>query len=363
MNVVTVIGARPQFIKAAVMSAHLRTRAREITVHTGQHYDAQMSQVFFDELAMPEPDYHLGVGSGGHGEQTGEMLKQLEPILQQERPDMVLVYGDTNSTLAGALAASKLQIPIAHIEAGLRSFDRSMPEEINRVVTDHLSTLHFAPNQRAKAQLESEGIRGADVTGDLMIDLLRWTLPTLQAGNTVISNLRLLPKEYAVVTIHRASNTDDEARFARIVKGLRAIGMPIVFPVHPRSRGLAERYGLGIPNGTIHMCAPLSYRGMLSVMRDAKVILTDSGGIQKEAHALAVPCVTLRETTEWTETLIDGWNVLAGDDPAAIRAAALRPLPSVPPAPYFGQGYAAQQIGDIVLRGRPSARAAQELFV
>lgn len=346
MRVLSVVGARPQFIKAAVLSAELARRGtEEVLVHTGQHYDREMSDVFFEELAIPEPAHHLGVGSGKHGAQTGEMMKRLEPVIQRERPDWVLVYGDTNSTLAGALVAAKLHVPVAHVEAGLRSFNREMPEEINRIVADHVADMLFVPNEQAAAQLASEGVKdGVRIVGDLMVDLAMMVAAKIPEHPEILERFMLLPHAYAVATIHRASNTDDPSTFARLIEGLRRVQLPVVFPVHPRTRAVAAALGVGDGDNII-ACDPLGYTEMMALVSRAAALFTDSGGLQKEAFVLSVPCVTLREETEWLETLEDGWNVLAGSDPQKIASGAQRPVPSRKGMPY-GDGNAAHKIAD-----------------
>jgi|SRR5579884_241197 len=357
MRVLSVIGARPQFIKAALLSAELARRGiDEKLVHTGQHYDREMSEVFFEELQLPAPLHNLGVGGGGHGAQTGEMLKRLEPVVQQESPDWLLVYGDTNSTLAGALAGAKLRVPVAHVEAGLRSFNRAMPEEINRIVADHVAELLLVPNEHAARQLAREGItRGVRVVGDLMVDLALQAAAKLPAEPPVLARFDVKPRAYCVATIHRASNTDDPSTFRRLLQGLRAVDSPVVFPVHPRTRDLALREGAG-EGDNIVLCEPLPYAQMLALLMHAATLFTDSGGLQKEAFVLKVPCVTLREETEWVETLEDGWNVLAGSDPEKIAQGAKRPTPLRQGTPY-GDGRAARNIVDALLE-RATVRAA-----
>jgi len=351
VKVLTIVGARPQFIKAAVVSAEfVRRDIDEVLVHTGQHYDYEMSQVFFDDLGMRAPDHFLGVGSGSHGEQTGEMLKRLEDVIERERPDWVLVYGDTNSTLAGALAAAKLGVRVAHVEAGLRSFVRTMPEEINRIVADHLATLHLAPTQAAARQLAREGIsEHVAVTGDMMVDLALHTAGELPPRPAILDRFELQSRGYALATIHRAANTDDEATFSSIVEGLRRTQLPVIFPVHPRTRALVRRLGVGSAQDRIVPCEPLPYRDIIALQYHARVVLTDSGGIQKEAYALGTPCVTLRDETEWVETLEAGWNVLAGSDPDAIATLAVRAIPETEPAPHFGDGTTAARVADALL--------------
>ena len=346
MRVVSVVGARPQFVKAALLSREMARRGvDEWLVHTGQHYDERMSDVFFAEFALPKPRYHLGVGSASHGAQTGEMMARLEPVVIEAQPDCVIVYGDTNSTLAGALVASKLHVPVAHVESGLRSFDRSMPEEINRLVADRIGDLLLAPSESAAQQLRSEGIdRPIAVVGDLMVDLALESAARLPARPAILDRFGLREKAFAVATIHRASNTEDTHVFARLISGLRKIGIPVVFPVHPRTRALAEALRVGA-NDNIITCEPLSYADMLAMQLHARVVVTDSGGVQKEAVTLGTPCVTLRNTTEWTETLEHGWNVLAGHDPVRIAEAANRPVPSERIHP-FGEGNSARRIVD-----------------
>lgn len=360
MRVLSVVGARPQFVKAAVLSAELaRHGIDEILVHTGQHYDASMSDVFFAELSLPKPRYELGVGSAGHGAQTGEMMRRLEPIVVAEAPDWLLVYGDTNSTLAGALVAAKLHVPVAHVEAGLRSFNRDMPEEINRVVADHVASLLFVPNVRAASQLAAEGIEdGVCVVGDLMADLVARVAETLADRPPVLDRFSVSPHTYGMATIHRASNTDDIPTFRRLIDGLRAVDMPVVFPVHPRTRGIAVAYGVGSGDNII-VSEPLSYGETIALLARACVLFTDSGGMQKEAYVLRVPCVTLREETEWMETLEDGWNVLAGSDPAKITRAARRLMPARQ-IEHYGDGQCARSIVEAILRyPGPSVNAAR----
>jgi UDP-N-acetylglucosamine 2-epimerase len=358
LRVLSCVGARPQFVKAAVLSVELERRGiEELLVHTGQHYDVSMSDVFFKELSLPKPAYELGVGSGGHGAQSGEMMRRLEPIAIETSPDWMLVYGDTNSTLAGALVAAKLGIPVAHVEAGLRSFNRAMPEEINRIVADHVSELLFVPNARAAEQLAREGIvDGVRVVGDLMVDLATKMAAAVPEFPEVLDRFRVMPQNYAVATVHRASNTDDAATFARLIDGLRGCGLPVVFPVHPRTRAMASAAGAG-ENDNIIVTEPLSYSDMIALMARARVVFTDSGGLQKEAYVLRVPCVTLREETEWVETLEDGWNVLVGSDPTAIAASCRRRLPSTHGEPY-GSGDAAALIAGALL-GEADGNAAQ----
>jgi UDP-N-acetylglucosamine 2-epimerase len=344
MRIMTVVGARPQFIKAAPLSRALAPGHQQILVHTGQHYDALMSDIFFSELGLPEPDYHLAIGSGGHGVQTGAMLAKLEPLLQEARPDALLVYGDTNSTLAGALAAAKLHIPVAHVEAGLRSFNRRMPEEINRVMTDHISTWCFAPTQNAVSLLAAEGITsGVHLVGDIMLDSTMAALAVAEGTSTVLQMLQVHPHDYAVATIHRAENTDDPQRLSDILTALGQLPWPVILPLHPRTKAAIAALGLAIPSA-VRIVSPLGYGDMLWLCRHATKVLTDSGGLQKEAYFLGVPCVTLRDETEWVETLENGWNQVVGTDPVAISQAASSPRPTGRQAPVYGQGDTAQRI-------------------
>ncbi len=344
MKLVSVVGARPQFIKCAPLSREIRKHYDEVLVHTGQHYDAGMSDVFFEELRIPRPDHHLGVGSGTHAEQTGAMLVRIEEVLRREEPDLVLVYGDTNSTLAGALAAAKLHVPVAHVEAGLRSFDRAMPEEVNRVLTDHVSSLLFCPTATAVENLEREGVRaGVSVTGDVMVDALAFNRVIADERSDVLDRLGLAPGDYLVLTIHRASNTDDPAVLGAILAAIGAIDRPVVFPVHPRTRHAMAGNGIEFP-ANVRAVEPLGYLDMIRLLSSAERLLTDSGGMQKEAYVLGVPCVTLRDTTEWIETLEDGWNVLAGTDHDTILEAVRRPFPSAERLPVYGDGRASEAI-------------------
>lgn len=349
MKVVTVVGARPQFIKAAAVSRALRAPEAghtEILVHTGQHYDPEMSDRFFEELAIPRPDYELHVGSGGHGWQTGQMLIGIEEVLQAERPDWTLVYGDTNSTLAGALAAAKLGMRVAHVEAGLRSFNRSMPEEHNRVLTDHCSDLLFCPTASAAEQLAREGLTsGVRVVGDVMFDAALQFAGLARERSNALQELGLAPKSYALATLHRPYNVDDGERLGQVLDALGRLEMPVVFPVHPRTRArLAE---MGHPQSSIFnlQCVdPVGYLDMLALEQNAALILTDSGGVQKEAYFFATPCITLRPETEWVETVAAGWNRLAWGDAEVVLEAARRPWPTGAPPAAFGDGQASEKI-------------------
>jgi len=339
MKIVTIVGARPQFIKAAAIRRairkinerlqtrpHEKRRIQEILVHTGQHYDYMMNEVFFEELTLSRPDYHLGVGSGSHGKQTGKMLERIEAVLQREKPRMVMVYGDTNSTLAGALAAAKLRIPVAHVEAGLRSYNPAMPEEINRLLTDHLSTLLFCPTDQAVRNLLKEGIkdRGTRIVknvGDVMCDSILYYSKITEKKSRILHDLNLVNQQsairspqYYLATLHRAENTDDPKRLKSILKALNELGRntPTVLPLHPRTKKMIKAHHLFSEFKNIKFIEPVSYLDMLTLERNAKAILTDSGGVQKEAYWFRVPCFTVREETEWMETIKSGWNVLVG---------------------------------------------------
>lgn len=325
MKILTVVGARPQFIKLAPFSKVLRENGvNEIIVHTGQHYDENMNDLFFKELEIPEPDYNLGIGSGNHGEQTGKMLIEIEKIILKENPDLVIVYGDTNSTLAGALAASKLHIKLAHVEAGLRSFNKRMPEEINRVLTDHVSDILFCPTQTAVENLKNEGItKGVYLVGDVMFDALLHFSKISDMKSNILERLNIKPKEYYLATIHRAENTDDHERLKNILTAFSKMNEIVVFPIHPRTRKMINYYGVGdlLENDNIKLIDPVGYLDMLKLEKNAKAILTDSGGVQKEAFWLKVPCITLRDETEWIETVDLGWNRLVGSDVEKILEA------------------------------------------
>ncbi len=351
MKIVSVVGARPQLIKAALVSGALaRAGHEELLVHTGQHYDHQMSQVFVDELGGRPPDVNLRVGSGSGGWQTATMLLGLESVLTKQRPDWVLVYGDTNSTLAAALAAAKMGIPLAHVEAGLRSFNREMPEEHNRVLTDHCSDLLLCPTQTAVDHLEREGIvRGVHLVGDVMLDaLLAFRARAENRAGALLSEHGLNAKEYVLATVHRPYNTDHPEVLRGILSAFDALTEPLLFPVHPRTRARIDDLGW-TPAPGVHLCPPLGYLDLRGLPSRARVILTDSGGIQKEAYLLGVPCVTLRPETEWTETVNAGWNLLVGHDPAAISAAVKSFAPSHDRPPLFGTGAASDAIAALLI--------------
>lgn len=347
-KILTVIGARPQFIKAFPMSVALRRRGlREIIVHTGQHYDRMMSDVFFDELNLPPADYNLGIGSASHGAQTGRMIEKIEKVLLAEKPQLTIVFGDTNSTLAGALAAAKILIPVAHIEAGMRCGDLSMPEEINRTATDRISSLFFCPTRTAVENLEHEGItNNVHMTGDVMADSFLQLQPTALQKSTILEREKLKPGQYILLTVHRAENTDSETNLASILDGCAYSEMPVLFPVHPRTRKVLDNI-INKPKN-IKLTEPISYIDMLALESQAFMILTDSGGVQKEAYLAGTPCVTLRETTEWPETVELGWNLLAGAKSDAIRDAITTFRPESTRSNIFGNGKAAEKIAEIV---------------
>lgn len=345
MRFAAVVGARPQFIKLAPVSRAVRRTHEEVIVHTGQHYDDGLSGTFFRELSIPAPDYDLGIGSGRHGEQTGRMLKAIEEVLVQERPDGVIVYGDTNSTLAGALAAVKLRIPVAHIEAGLRSFNRDMPEEINRIVADRLASRLFCPTVTARQHLASEGIMdGVEVVGDVMYDVLLQARPFLhERAEALLPALGVTAGDYVLATVHRPCNTDDPAALRRIGDALGDLGVPVLCPVHPRTRHAMHAHGVEW-GGQVQLIEPTGYLDMLTLQQHALRVVTDSGGVQKEAFMLGVPCVTLREETEWQETVDAGWNILAGSSPNAVADAVHSPVPVAAHGHPFGMGDAATRI-------------------
>lgn len=344
MRILTVVGARPQFVKAGAVSRILREKHVEVLVHTGQHYDERMSEVFFKELDIPEPDYNLEVGSAGHSVQTGEMLIRMEPIFEREKPDWVLVYGDTNSTLAGALVASKLHIPVAHVEAGLRSFNREMPEEINRVLTDHVADLLFCPAQKAVDNLKLEGVTsGVHIVGDVMYDAVLRHSKRSEKKSTILNSLNLKSKQFLLATVHRASNVDNTNTLPNILETFSMFGETVLFPVHPRSRKAIQVAGV-TPGVNIKLIEPVGYLDMLWLEKNARLILTDSGGVQKEAYWFGTPCVTLREETEWVETVEAGWNVVVGTERGRILNAVRDfAVPATRPN-LFGDGKASQNI-------------------
>lgn len=361
MKIVTVLGARPQFVKAAVVSAALSRHEAlsECIVHTGQHYDRNMSDVFFEELGLPAPSRHLAVGSASHGFQTARMLEGIEAALLEERPEMVLVYGDTNSTLAGALAAVKLHIPVAHVEAGLRSFNRRMPEEINRVLTDHVSNILFAPTDRAVENLLREGARLDSIhqVGDVMFDASLTFGAKSDESSDILARLGVSSKSYVLATVHRAENTDDSGRLANIVEGLRQISVrrPVVLPLHPRTRRLlSDHPRLALEDSHIQVIDPVGYLDMLQLEKHARLVMTDSGGVQKEAYFYGVPCVTLRDETEWVELLQIGWNALwppsAGPERLMAIVDGYEASPPINRPKIYGRGNSAEAIAAVLAR-------------
>ena len=348
MRIVTVVGNRPQFIKAAAVSRLLREQADELIVHTGQHYDDELSRVFFEELNVPAPDRELDAGGGTNTSQTARILAALEPVLAELSPSLVLVYGDTNSTLAGALAASQAGIPTGHVEAGMRSFDRSMPEELNRVLTDHASELLLCSTETAMRNLANEGVRGeSHLVGDVMADVSLAFRDIAEERSQILDQLGLDPGSYLVVTAHRAGNVDRPERLEALVSLLEALPAPVVLPMHPRTRERLMAAGLMDRLDGIKVIPPLGYLDFMKLARHARAVLTDSGGVQKEAYILGVPCVTLRDTTEWVETVEAGWNTLVDLDPAAALAALERRPPEDRPELYGG-GHAAERVCEVL---------------
>jgi UDP-GlcNAc3NAcA epimerase len=351
VRVLTVIGNRPQFVKAAAVSDRLRSGATEVLVHTGQHYDDELSRVFFDELALPRPDHQLDIGGGTNTSQTARMLAALEPLIAAERPDVLLVYGDTNSTMAGALAGAQAGVPVAHVEAGMRSYDRTMPEELNRVVADHAASLLLCSSERSAETLRGERVLGdVVVVGDVMVDVAQLLAPRARERTQALATARVQPGEYVLATAHRAGNVDDPARLERLVELLLAVPGPVVLPLHPRTgarlqaAGLTERLAAGV-----RVVPSLGYLDFTALLLNARAVLTDSGGVQKEAYLAGVRCVTLRSTTEWTETVDAGWNELVDLDAAAAIAALARPLPSERP-PLYGDGRAGERVVEALRR-------------
>jgi UDP-GlcNAc3NAcA epimerase len=349
MKIVSIIGARPQFIKAATVSRQFRENSsiREILVHTGQHYDENMSEVFFRELDIPEPNFNLGVGSGTHAFQTGMMMIKIEEVLSREKPDCTLVYGDTNSTVAGSLASVKLHIPVAHVEAGLRSFNRTMPEEINRIVTDRISDLLFAPTTTAIKNLADEGLSAITCfTGDVMYDSVLYYTSLIRKHPEKYTT-QGLPDQYLLATIHRAENTDHPGNMKNILDALSDAEFPVVFPVHPRTRKVIS--GIHQLSENVHLIEPVGYLEMLKLTMNAHKVITDSGGLQKEAYFLGKQCITVRTETEWVETLHDDWNIITGTQPRKILDAVHAAVPGAPRRKEFGDGHAAAAIIDNLL--------------
>jgi UDP-N-acetylglucosamine 2-epimerase (non-hydrolysing)/UDP-GlcNAc3NAcA epimerase len=351
VRALTVIGNRPQFIKASAVSSRLRARGEEVTVHTGQHYDPELSQVFFDELELPAPDRLLGIGGGSNTSQTSRMLAALEPLVAEVAPDVVLVYGDTNSTLAGALVAVQAGVPVAHVEAGMRSFDRTMPEEVNRVAADHLSSLLLCSSQTAVDNLVRESVAGAvELVGDVMVDVALLLQPAARARVEALAPYRVAPGEFLLATAHRAGNVDDPARLRALLDVLLALPLPTVLPLHPRTRERLRAAGwLGELEraGHVRLAPPLGYLDFTALLCNARAVVTDSGGVQKEAYLAGVPCVTLRPATEWVETVEAGWNTLVDLDADAARSALERTPPAERPQLY-GDGRAGERVAEAV---------------
>ena len=343
MRILSVVGARPQFVKLAPIAAAMKGQAEHLIAHTGQHYDELMSDVFFRDLGIPAPDFNLGVGSGKHGAQTGAMLHGLEQILEESAPDCVLVYGDTNSTPAAAVAAIKMHIPVAHLEAGLRSFNRRMPEEHNRVLTDHSADLLLAPTEVAVKHLATEGLAERTVlVGDVMTDVLFKVRDMLDAGNEPMP-IAAAPGEYYICTIHRPDNTDSPERLTEILRSLGSLGKPVFLLAHPRLVNLAARHGIGLEQGAVRVVSPLAYQQLVHAVRNSAGVITDSGGLQKEAFLLRTPCTTIRPETEWVETVELGWNVLVSKDLSILADTVMRPTPAATDATPYGDGKAAER--------------------
>ncbi len=348
-TIATIVGARPQFIKCAPVSRQIRQYFHEVLIHTGQHYDYNMSQAFFDELAIPEPDFNLGIGSGNHGEQTGKMLIELEKVLLDVKPDLVLVYGDTNSTMAGALVGAKLQIPVAHVEAGLRSFNRKMPEEINRIVADSISKYLFAPTRTAVNLLQKEGITaGVYLSGDVMYDAFLYNCQVAEKSE-ILTRLNIQSQQYYLATVHRPQNTDDPNILKALFSTLESLEGLTILPIHPRTRNLMKQFGITTSSPHLRMIDPVGYLDMLALEKHARLILTDSGGVQKEAYFAGVPCLVLRPETEWVELVEQGWAKLIGSEfqriPAEIEKFADFRLENTT---LFGDGHASRKIAEIL---------------
>lgn len=348
MKIMTVVGARPQFIKAAAVSRAMREDHHEVLVHTGQHYDYEMSRLLFEELEMGDPDFNLEVGSGTHATQTAEIMVRLESLINESRPAIVLVYGDTNSTVAAALTAAKLGIPVAHVESGVRSYRLDVPEEVNRVVTDHVSTMLFCPTRSSLRLLENEGIGDRAIfSGDVMHDILLQSLPLARRQSSILHDHQLKSKSYLLATIHRPRNTDDARNLSQILSALADCGRTVIMPIHPRTMEKMTTFGLLVKYesaGNLRFVPPVGYLDMLVLEENAYKIVTDSGGVQKEAYILGTPCLTCDLKTEWTETVDDGWNLLVGSSRDAILAAIQEFDPRSERLPHFGDGQAARRI-------------------
>jgi len=351
MKILIVIGTRPNFIKIAPFLDEVKKekKIQRVMVHTGQHYDFEMSKSFFEDLKIPNPDYNLGVGSGSHGWQTGETMKKLEPVVSKEKPDLIIVLGDVNATLAGALTAVKNHFPIAHIEAGLRSYDKGMPEEVNRVLTDHISDFLFCPTETSVSNLKREGIeKRVFNVGDIMYDAFLRNSRIAQEKSSILEQLEIREKNFFLLTLHRSRNVDNLERFERIIRAIGKSRELILFPVHPRTKKTLDSIKMGFRN--VKIIGPVGYLDMLILEKNAKKILTDSGGVQKEAYWAKTPCITLREKTEWVETIESGWNILVGDDKEKITQAIGSFNPKNEQPDYFGQGNTSKKIINIIKR-------------
>ena len=348
MKIISIVGARPEFIQATPVSQALRRDHQEILVHTGQHYDYKMSQTFFDELDIPVPNYNLGVGSASQAQQTAEIMIEMEKVVIQENPDFLIMRGDTNSSLAAALVASKLKVPFAHIEAGERSFNRNMPEEINRLVADRLANLHFCVSHEAEHNLFAEGIKDTVYrVGDVMLDALMYALPIARGKSNILNEMQITYKEYSLVTIHRAANTDDLNRLEQIIAALNQVAETIILPVHPRTRKALSQISIPIADN-VRVIDPVSYFDMLILEENARLIATDSGGVQREAFYLKIPCLTMRDETEWKATVEAGWNILVGADQKSILDNWFNFVPPNEHPPVYGNGTAGQQIVEVL---------------
>jgi UDP-N-acetylglucosamine 2-epimerase (non-hydrolysing) len=353
VKIISVVGARPQFVKLAPIDQAFKMAGIEhLIAHTGQHYDPEMSQSFFDELQISPPDFNLGVGSGSHAEQTGEMMIKLEKIFLETNPDLVLLYGDTNSTLAGAIAAVKLKIKIAHLEAGLRSFNRAMPEEHNRILTDHAADLLLAPTDVAMGHLKNEGLLAkSKMVGDVMVDVCMQTKARVFSNKPDLgsdfSSVKLVNGEYFVATIHRAENTDDPVRIKAIIESMQGLAAPVILITHPRLAAKATEFGMNLSIGSVTSVKSVSYGQMVYLVANARGVITDSGGLQKEAYIIGTPCTTVRTETEWPETLVAGWNILS--EPTELAKNALRSKPTAPTTFPYGDGHAAERVAKVLL--------------
>lgn len=355
-KIVTIVGARPQFIKAAVVSRALKafgSTAEEKIIHTGQHFDANMSDIFFDELDIPKPHFHLGVGGGTHGQNTGRMMEKIEAVLLEEKPSVVLVYGDTDSTLAGAVAAVKLHIPLAHVEAGLRSFNKKMPEEINRILTDHAADILFTPTATATNHALAEGLDKNKIqqVGDVMYDAALYYAAKAEDNNNFLGRLSIQSKKFVLTTLHRAENVDDKNRLQQILNGLSKSNIPVVLPMHPRTKKRLQDFDIVLP-GNITIIEPVGYLDMILLEKHAAVIATDSGGVQKEAYFHKTPCITMRDETEWVELVECGANILTGANESKIETAIKRSFDTTPgifSKPLYGNGDAGMQIAKAIV--------------